>query len=728
MAEDERTRARGTAAELAPAGDALAELLGRSAARGAAFSRAAAEALVAEIDRELAAGARARVERWAARLPADGDALASWVRARVLGLLGETDAAIEAWGACFSMLPGIEPEGLLHRARALLRLGRAEAASSDLRLALQQPIDYDFWTRAEKLHRRLVKGTAPLQHRRALRAAVLSGKASIALFAPLLRLAAFRDHVDLELFEGDYDSYVQDIVDPQSRLYAFRPEVVILPTHWRDAGLPAFADDPEERVAEVVGRTLELWQSLRQRLDCTIVAHTFDVPPHDPYGRLGTSLAGGRGAMLRRINATLAERARADVVLVDLEQLAASGRDFVDPKQWHLARQHPGSAALPSLVEAHMAVLRGLLGLTRKVLVLDLDNTLWGGVIGEDGLEHIQLGPTSPSGEAFQEFQRYVKQLQERGVLLAVCSKNNEADAKLPFTAHSDTVLRLEDFVAFVANWEDKVGNLRQIAQALSLGLDSFVFVDDNPVERAWVRSQLPEVMVPEMPRDPSEFSTALARAGYFEAIALSAEDRARSSAYRANVERELLRSEAVDLGTFLRELGMVAEHGSFDEANLPRIAQLVNKTNQFNLTTRRYTEAQLRAQANDPRWWTRWFRLRDRYGDKGLIGVLTCAPRAGDENAVEIDNWLMSCRVLGRTMEGFMLRVALEHLRRAGVKTLYGRYLPTAKNAQVKDLLPRFGARLAGEGLEQDEWVIDVSTVALPETDVREAGAGEPG
>ncbi|MEX0585773.1 MAG: HAD-IIIC family phosphatase, partial [Pirellulales bacterium] len=636
-------------------------ILGRLGRR---FSVETAEAIADVLAERAETGSsddRAAMAAWVQARPEVEGPVALWVGARLLAITGNAEDAVRAWDACLATLPSLVAEGLLYRCRQRIRAEDWRAATADLRLALQQPCDYDFLNRAAKLLARLAEKDDSAPMRRA-RIAVLGGKASTALLAPLLRLACFRDSIAAMWHIGEYDQMRQEILNPSSGLYQFKPEIVIVPLTWRDATLSPYSDNAEQTADDAAQEILALCRTLHEHVPATVVLHSFDLPAHDPYGRLSGALPGGRASVLREINrliaAAVADGRAGNVVLVDLEQVRADvgNEDWEDAKQWQIAKQHPGAAALPALVEHQVAAIRATRGLSKKVLVLDLDNVLWGGVIGEDGLARIQLGPPGPSGEAYQDFQRYVRALGQRGVLLAVVSKNNDADARLPFESHPETVLRLNDFIAFLANWDDKAANLRRLAEMLSLGLDSFVFVDDNPVERAWVRSQIPELLVVEMPDDPSRYVAALDRGRYFEAISLSAEDRARSETYRGNVAREELKTLAGTLESFLAELGMVAQHGPFDRANLSRIAQLVNKTNQFNLTTRRYTEAQLEVQSQAAGWWTQWFRLADRFGDNGLIGVLTCKPRAGEPDALEIDNWLMSCRVLGRGAEDAFL------------------------------------------------------------------------
>jgi FkbH-like protein len=329
---------------------------------------------------------------------------------------------------------------------------------------------------------------------------------------------------------------------------------------------------------------------------------------------------------------------------------------------------------------------------------VDLDNTLWGGVIGDDGLDGIVLGQGSALGEAFVAFQEYLHQLSRRGVILAVCSKNDEANALSPFENHPEMVLKRSHFAAFVANWADKATNLRNIAQRLNIGLDSLVFVDDNPFERNLVRTELPVVAVPELPEDPAHYARCLADAGYFESARITAEDLARTEQYRANIERESLRSSVTDLSTYLESLKMEMQATPFDEIGLGRITQLINKTNQFNLTTRRYSEQEVAAIMSEPNTITLQVRLTDKLGDNGMISVVIAKPTE-QEDELTIDTWLMSCRVLGRQVEHAVLNILADAAMRSGYRYLKGEFKPTAKNTLVKDHYEKLGFEPAGTG-----------------------------
>jgi FkbH-like protein len=393
------------------------------------------------------------------------------------------------------------------------------------------------------------------------------------------------------------------------------------------------------------------------------------------------------------LNDTLAAAAAEEgVLLVDVARRSQlDGLDaWYDVTRWLQAKQEIAPGVAPLFGELVVRTIAARLGMARKCLVLDLDNTLWGGVIGEDGLEGVVLGQGSASGEAHLQLQHYARALRERGVLLAVCSKNEAAIAESAFQHHPEMVLRRSDFASFVANWSDKADNLRKIAKELNIGLDSLVFVDDNPAERARIREALPMVAVPEMPHDPAYYVRVLAEAGYFDAASLTAEDIERAGQYAANAEREELREQSDSLEGFLRNLEMSANCGTFEPGDLPRITQLINKTNQFNTTTKRYSLKEVKAIMSAPENITLQFRLFDRLGDNGLVSTIIILPVGN--GVFEIDNWVMSCRVFGRGLEYEAMNTAVDAVRKRGGCRLKATYIPTAKNGVIKDLFSRLG------------------------------------
>jgi FkbH-like protein len=362
-------------------------------------------------------------------------------------------------------------------------------------------------------------------------------------------------------------------------------------------------------------------------------------------------------------------------------------------------------------------LLGAIRGKARKCLVLDLDNTVWGGVIGDDGLEGIKIGQGSAAGEAHLAVQQLALELNQRGVILAVSSKNDDDVARLPFRQHPDMLLKESHLSVFQANWDDKASNLEAIAAALNIGLDALVFLDDNPAERAQVRAALPMVAVPELPADPAWYPWMLSAAGYFEAVSFSDEDRLRASSYASDAGRAQVQAKARDLGDYLASLDMAVEMKPFDEHGRQRIAQLINKTNQFNLTTRRYTEAEVATAQADPDVFTLQVRLTDRFGDLGMIGVVIARPVVEEGGlAWDLDTWLMSCRVLGRRVEEAKLAAVVEAARAAGARRLLGLYRPTAKNNMVSDFYAKLGFVLEGEDADGTRrYALEVAGYAPP-------------
>jgi FkbH-like protein len=418
--------------------------------------------------------------------------------------------------------------------------------------------------------------------------------------------------------------------------------------------------------------------------------------------------------MVHALNRELAAAAPDYVSIVDCDRLSADfGRSrWFDDRYWVRSKQAVALEALPQLANHTAAVIAARLGLSRKCLVLDLDNTLWGGVVGDDGLEGIVLGSDGP-GEAFAAFQDYVLELKNRGILLAVASKNDEPLARSVFEHHPDMRIRPNDIAVFAVNWEDKPTNLRRIAQEANLGLDALVLADDNPAERQMVRELVPEVDVITLPTEPANYTRTLAAYLGFEPSSVTQEDRDRTAQYRARAAATELRTSVSDLESFYRELRMQAVIAPFDDLHLARIAQLVGKTNQFNLTTRRYTAAELRHFMDSPKHVARYVKLTDRFGDHGLIALLIGVIVDG---IVDIDTFLMSCRVIGRGVETMLLGHLCEEASRRGCHEVHGTYIPTPKNSISRDLYERHGFQkleTAQDG--STHWMLDLRVQTAP-------------
>jgi FkbH-like protein len=550
-----------------------------------------------------------------------------------------------------------------------------------------------------RMLRRKLSGRS-LAHLARLKLAVLSNH-TISQLIPLLDLFLFAGGIDATIFQGGYGTVSQDILDPASALYSERPQIVFIATNWRDLRHAPNAGDSRELVLSAIEKEVSYWSALwrmaHERLGCQIIQNNFDMRPwrtfdnHD--GREPSSLSG----YVARLNIALADRSPPYVTIHDLDHLSTTyGRwAWGDEQYFHLAKVPCAPQCQVGYAHHVASLILAQRGLSKKCLVLDLDNTLWGGVVGDDGIGGIRLGQGDPEGEAYLAFQGYIKALRARGIILAVCSKNDLANAKEPFDKHPGMLLRLEDISCFVANWDDKAANIRAIATTLNIGLDSLVFVDDNPVERALVRKYAPEVAVPELPADPSEYIRAIDQHHYFQVVSLSAEDYRRADLYRDNAAREVALLGSTNMDEFLKSLRMTARVESVNDLSLERTVQLINKSNQFNLTTRRYTTSQIQIVRNDPKWVTRTISLADRFGDNGLISVLM-AHENGD--SLHIDTWLMSCRVLKRGVESLALNELVDAARHRGVRRLAGMFIPSGKNAMVAGHYREMGFTQSGK------------------------------
>jgi FkbH-like protein len=605
---------------------------------------------------------------------------------------------------------------LLKDLEGLLVKGDTEHVAAQFRHAVVPNIDFTSAASAarflSKCRRHGGRGVTPA------RVAVL-GSTTTSQLTAFLDLFLFARNIEAELYEAPYGTFRQEILDPASDLHRFRPQIVFLATTRRDAGhLPQPSDTLDAVQAAVdaeLNDWLMLWQAAHDRLGCQVIQNNFDAPPWRAFGNFEMSHAAAPGNFIDRVNRELRARAPRWVTIHDLDGLAASiGRwNWGDDRFFHLAKLPCAPECLVPYTHDVAALVAAHLGRSRKCLVLDLDNTLWGGVIGDDGVAGITLGQGDAVGEAYVAFQRYAKALCDRGVILAVCSKNTEANAREPFEKRPEMVLRLDDISCFVANWDDKAANLHRIAQQLNIGVDSLVFVDDNPAERALVRRLLPDVAVPEMPVDPADYIRAVEQHRYFEVVSLSSEDFQRTAYYRANAERQHAGSSGADLDEFLRSLEMRAWIGPIGATDLDRTVQLIGRSNQFNLTTRRHSAADVQRMLASPEWVTCVVKLSDRFGDNGLISVLLARQR---DDALDIDTWLMSCRVLKRGVEQFLLNHLVAIARQRGLNRLTGEYIPTAKNTLVQHHYPGLGFALVHAGEDgRTSWELKVATSWMP-------------
>jgi len=534
---------------------------------------------------------------------------------------------------------------------------------------------------------------------------------------PLLRAAAFLTGIDLTVHVGDFNAYPQEIMSEASSLYRFKPDAVVLAVRAADISSDLwleYADlAPESALAAVqrVAESVRAWVRLfRERSAATLIIHNLEQPEVPSLGVLDAQNSCGQKARFEGINQQLRDLAGEyrGVFLLDYDSLVARhGRvRWRDQRKWLTARMPIAADHLIHLAREWLRFLAPLTGKIAKVLVVDLDNTLWGGVIGEDGMTGIKVGAEYPGAE-YQALQRAMLDLSRKGILLSVCSKNNLDDAMEALGRHPGMLLRPQHFAAMRINWNEKQQSLREIAAELNLSIDSLAFLDDNPVERENVRVALPEVTVIELPDDPLDFAGALRDCPVFERLTLSTEDRQRNALYAAQRERSQVGWSFSTKEDFLRSLEQQAEIAPVTPLTLSRISQLTQKTNQFNLTTRRYTEQEISDLANRPDTNVLSIRLRDRYCDHGLVGVAITRDQATD---CEIDTFLLSCRVIGRTVETALLSQLAQAAVRRGQQRLLGWFVPTKKNAPAKEFYAQHGFELQSQNTDGSLWALDLA------------------
>lgn len=563
----------------------------------------------------------------------------------------------------------------------------------------QYPLDTEQLLRKKRRIRRELAAANP--HPLHKKIAILGGSTTNEV-ADQLGLFLLQYGIEAEFYQSEYGQYWQDAMFGSPELDAFAPDVIYIHTTWRNiTEFPTTATPAAEidAMLDAQYRHFEtMWQALADKFHCPVIQNNFDRPNYRLMGNRDVWDPHGRTNFIARLNARFYDYAAAheDFYINDIDYLSADYglTAWGDAFYWHMYKYALCLDAIPSLANSLANIIKSLYGRNKKVLVLDLDNTLWGGVVGDDGVDGIAVGPEIPEGQVYAEFQSYCKALKSIGVILAVDSKNDEANA-LAGLNHPDGVLRPDDFVDIKANWEPKDQNLRAIASELSLGADSFVFADDNPAERAIVAAQLPGVATPTLDGAENYIKT-LDHGGYFEVTTLSGEDLKKTELYHANAQRQAAQAAFADYGAYLDSLEMQAAIQPFQPIYIQRIAQLTNKSNQFNLTTLRCSEDEIRAMAEDPACLTLCGKLTDKFGDNGLVTVVA-GRQQGD--TLDLVLWLMSCRVLKRGMEDAMMDALVADAAARGIATIRGHYYPTAKNGMVRD----FFAQMGFEKTEED-------------------------
>jgi FkbH-like protein len=512
-------------------------------------------------------------------------------------------------------------------------------------------------------------------------------------------------HADVQV--AGYNQYAQEILDKDSRLYQFQPDIIFLfiDTHsLLGDSYFSYSMDKSDRHTHF-SKIKSLVDMLKKNLKSKIIVHNFEVPSNIPLsimdGKDENSLKHG----IMDINNMLAKEYMHDsqVFVFDLESFCSNhGKENIhDPKMYYLGDVKISMSYLPKLCDSYVSYIKPLAGLSRKCIVLDLDNTLWGGIVGEDGFSHIRLGPT-PEGRPFMEFQKYLLALSKKGIILAINSRNNNEDAMEVISKHPYMILREENFSAMQINWNDKAENMKAIAEELNIGLDSMVFFDDDAMNRERIKDELPQVKVIDMPKDPALYLRTIEKLDDFETYILSEEDLRRGEMYVQQKKRAGLQKSSMDIDEFLKSLEMTVTISKANEFNIPRIAQLTKKTNQFNMTTRRYEEEDIARFSSDPSYLVFCVKVEDKFGDNGITGVSIV--KKGHDHW-DIDTFLLSCRIIGRKVEETMLTFILENAKNSGVGRITAGFIETKKNAPAKDFYKRSHFMLIEENDAAQVW-----------------------
>ena len=551
--------------------------------------------------------------------------------------------------------------------------------------------------------------------------AILSGS-TIGEVVKILELYLLHQGIIPEFWVGDYDRYYEDAVFENDSLKTFGPDIIYIHTTNKNIQTYPGIGDSEEKNLEIIEieyqRFEQIWSSLKERYHCPIIQNNFEPLHYRVMGNADSYRLNGKQRYINDLNKKIYDYANRteDFYINDINYLAAycGITKWFDESKWYLYKYALNPEAIPLLCQSISSIIKALFGKNKKALVLDLDNTLWGGVIGDDGVENIQLGEESPQGRAYKDFQLYLKDLSKIGVLLNVCSKNEYELAIAGFN-HNSSVLSLSDFIAFEANWEHKNINIEKIASQINLNCDSMVFVDDNPAEREIVKLGIPNISVPEV-LEPEKYISTIDKEGYFEVTNLTADDLRRKDYYQVNEKRKTASNNFDDYNAYLKSLEMKAEIHEFKIENIERVTQLINKTNQFNFTTKRYTKPEIEILQDSKEIITLQASLQDKYGDNGIVSAIIAET---DNDAATINLWVMSCRVFKRNLEYAIVDQLIYECQKRGIKSIYGQYIPSSKNAIIKDLYKDLEFTCVDEHNETTKWEYKIPTNYKPRNNV---------
>ncbi|MHA1786401.1 MAG: HAD-IIIC family phosphatase [Candidatus Helarchaeota archaeon] len=524
-----------------------------------------------------------------------------------------------------------------------------------------------------------------------------------------------------DIYISGFNQFRQDVFNLNGPLYKFKPDITVLAVNlddYLDSLRESFFDltmrEKQDLIQKVIEEIKGLTNTFKENASGLLLINDFIVPIYSPLGIIDNKEEMGIREFYQTINQKLINEYKNDerIYVFDLNKMASSFgiQNVINYKMHYMASMEISEAFLPFLINEYMTYVKALRGMVKKCIVLDLDDTLWGGIIGEDGLEGIKLDEVFP-GNQYRDFQKALLQLNKRGIILAINSKNNYDDAIEVLRKHPSMILREENFASIKINWENKVKNFIEISEEIGIGLNSMVFFDDNPVERELVKKSLPEVLVVDLPKSPSLYRQALENLKVFDTLSLTEEDKKRSMMYKARSKRKKLEKSIKNIDEYLKSLDIVISIKEMDEFSFPRISNLILKTNQFNLTTRRYSKTEIQEMGKNPNYKIYYLKVKDRFGDEGIVGV---AILKISEKEWTIDSFLMSCRVIGRKIEIAFLWKIIQDAMLAETEYLKGIFVRTKKNDLVSNFYKDFGFRLITENENESEWILDLKNVKI--------------
>lgn len=592
----------------------------------------------------------------------------------------------------------------------LKKLKKKKLAETDFLHLANNSLDYNQCEIFFKYLKIFYKKTKKFNKLKEISLGIISSSTADFLKATLI-VTALRYGIKLNVYISDYNQITQLAYSNDEIFKNLKLDFILL--YIDSKNLDNFVKfntkkNPKKNLDDFVKFIDSIVVNLNHKTGCEIILSNFSQPSNLIFGSFETKLQTTESWFVSNLNLKLNKFKYNFLHILDINILSSKiGLDnWNDQKLWFVGKIPFHLNNVPIFSEYVLRIVGNRLGKSKRCLICDLDNTLWGGVIGDDGLDGILIGNGDPVSEAHLDLQKTILEIRNRGIALAICSKNSEENALLPFNKHPEMILKEDHFAMVQANWTDKATNIRHIAKTLSLGLESMVFIDDNPVEREQVRQELPEVAVPELPEDASLYSKVLIEAGYFESISFSMEDKIRAKTYEDNSKRQKLLKSSSNMEKFLKDLKMQISFQYFDKLGRPRISQLINKSNQFNLTTKRYSENVIEKLEKDKKYFHRQIRLKDKFGDNGMISVVICEKL---NSQWIIDTWLMSCRVLGRNVELATLHNLIDNAKKYEISELVGKYIPTKRNSLVKNHYKNLGFKLKNKKNNCEIWTLNI-------------------